>query len=75
MSARRLIKPLPPFLIGLPSVTAIHGFDDVTRISKKTNVTGFAQSLQTDSRGYYLGLLVCSLTNIFTDSAPDPLVA
>src|SRR5262249_37893655 len=74
MSGRGLIQPLPPLLVGLPSIPAIHSFDDITRIGKKINVTRFSQSLQTNRCCYYLRLLIRRLPNIFANGAPYSFV-
>jgi hypothetical protein len=74
MSGRGLIQSLPPLLVSLPSIPAIHSFDDITRIGKKIDVTRFSQILQTNRRCYYFRLLIRRLTNVFSTSFPDSFV-
>src|ERR1041385_2846257 len=74
MPGRGLIQSLPPLLVSLPSIAAIHSFDDITRVGKKINITRFSQILQTNRRCYYFRLLIRRLPNVFAKSAPDSFV-
>src|SRR6266436_8578662 len=75
VTGRGFVQTLPPLVICLAAIAALHRLNDVTRVGVQSHAARLLESFEAECRGHNFSLLIGGLTEIDSESPPQPLIA